>query len=92
MPRLAAALLMFLPLTAVSDFVGLVGGGLVAQGYHHIDPGFYWNSVLNLLVVKDFVVGFVKSPVFAVIITLVSCFNGFQATGGTSGVGAGTWP
>ena len=90
MPRLVAALLMFLPLTAISDFVGLVGGGFVAQAYHHIDPGFYWNSVLNLLVVKDFVVGFLKPPVFAVIITLVSCFNGFRASGGTSGVGDAT--
>lgn len=90
MPRLVAALIMFLPLTAISDFVGLVGGGVVAQGYHHIDPGFYWNSVLNLLVVKDFLVGFVKPPVFAVVITLVSCFNGFRASGGTAGVGAAT--
>jgi phospholipid/cholesterol/gamma-HCH transport system permease protein len=90
MPRLAAALIMFLPLTAVSDFVGLVGGGMVAQYYHHIDPGFYWNSVLNLLVVKDFLVGFLKPPVFATLITLVSCFNGLSATGGTVGVGNST--
>lgn len=90
MPRLVAALVMFLPLTAVSDFVGLVGGGMVAQAYHHIDPGFYWNSALNLLELKDFVVGFVKPPVFAVIITLVSCFTGFNASGGTVGVGKAT--
>lgn len=90
MPRLVAALLMFLPLTAISDFVGLVGGGIVAQAYHHIDPGFYWNSVLNPLIAKDFWVGFLKPPVFAVIITLVSCYNGFSASGGTVGVGRST--
>jgi len=90
MPRLIAALVMFLPLVAISDFVGLIGGGFVAQGYHHIDPGFYWNSVLNPLVVKDFFVSFLKPPVFAVIITLVSCFNGFSARGGTVGVGNST--
>ena len=90
MPRLVAALVMFFPLTALSDFVGLVGGGLVAQYYHHIDPGFYWNSVLNLLIVKDFVVGALKPFVFALIITLVSCFNGFSAAGGTAGVGRST--
>lgn len=89
-PRLFAALVMFLPLTALSDFVGLVAGGVVATTYHHIDSGFYWNSVLNLLEVKDFVVGFLKPPVFAVIITLVSCFNGFSAQGGTVGVGRST--
>jgi phospholipid/cholesterol/gamma-HCH transport system permease protein len=90
MPRLVAALVMFFPLVALSDFVGLVGGGLVAQAYHHIDSGFYWNSALNLLIVKDFVVGAVKPFVFAVIITLVSCFNGFSAQGGTAGVGRST--
>ena len=90
MPRLFAALVMFFPLTALSDFVGLVGGGIVAQIYHHIDPGFYWNSALNQLIVKDFVVGAVKPFVFAVIITLVSCFNGFSAQGGTAGVGRST--
>lgn len=90
MPRLVAALVMFFPLVALSDFVGLVGGGLVAQAYHHIDPGFYWNSALNLLIVKDFVVGAVKPFAFAVIITLVSCFNGFSAQGGTAGVGRST--
>ncbi len=89
-PRLVASLFMFFPLTAVSDFVGLVGGGIVAQVYHHIDPGFYWNSALNLLIVKDFVVGAIKPFVFAVIITLVSCFNGFAAVGGTAGVGRST--
>jgi phospholipid/cholesterol/gamma-HCH transport system permease protein len=90
MPRLVAALVMFLPLTALSCFVGLTGGAIVAESYHHIDSGIYWNSVLNPLLVKDFLVGFLKPPVFAVIITLVSCFNGFQATGGTVGVGNAT--
>jgi phospholipid/cholesterol/gamma-HCH transport system permease protein len=90
MPRLVASIVMFLPLTALSCFVGLTGGAVVAASYHHIDTGIYWNSVLNPLLVKDFLVGFLKPPVFAVIITLVSCFNGFEARGGTVGVGAAT--
>ncbi|MEO6939627.1 MAG: ABC transporter permease [Candidatus Kapaibacterium sp.] len=90
MPRLASALFMFLPLTALSIFVGLIGGGVVASTYHHIDSSFYWNSVLNLLVEKDWIVAFGKPPIFAIIITLVSCFNGFSAKGGTVGVGNST--
>jgi ABC-type transporter Mla maintaining outer membrane lipid asymmetry permease subunit MlaE len=31
MPRLFAALIMFFPLVALSDFIGLVGGGVVAH-------------------------------------------------------------
>lgn len=90
MPRLLSALIMFPPLTALCDFVGLLAGGLIAQYYHHIDPGFYWNSVLNRLLVNDFIVGFTKPPVFAIIITTVSCYNGFSAKGGTVGVGNST--
>jgi len=90
MPRLIASLIMFLPLTALSVGVGLLSGQIIASGLLGIDSGFYWNSVLNLLVPKDWVVGFIKPPVFAVIITLVSCFNGFSAKGGTTGVGRAT--
>jgi phospholipid/cholesterol/gamma-HCH transport system permease protein len=90
MPRLVAAFAMFLPLTVLSGVVGLTAGAYLAESYHHLDPGIYWNSVLNPLVLKDFLVGFLKPPVFAAIITLVSCFNGFAARGGTVGVGRAT--
>ena len=90
MPRLTAALVMFIPLVALSDFAGLQTAALVAQYYHKIDPGIFWNSIYPMLVPKDFVVSFLKAPVFAIIITLVSCFNGFSARGGTAGVGRST--
>ena len=90
MPRLVAALIMFLPLTALSDFAGLQSAAYMAEHYHRIDPGIFWNAVYPRLAPKDFVVGFLKAPVFAVIITLVSCFNGFSARGGTAGVGRST--
>lgn len=90
MPRLAAALVMFLPLTALADFSGLQAAAYLAEHYHHIDPGIFWNSVYPRLGPKDFVVGFLKAPVFAIIITLVSSFNGFSARGGTAGVGQST--
>jgi phospholipid/cholesterol/gamma-HCH transport system permease protein len=90
MPRLVAALVMFFPLTALADFSGLQAAGLLSEHYHHIDPGIFWNSVYPRLAPKDFVVGFLKAPVFAVIITLVSSFNGFSARGGTAGVGRST--
>jgi phospholipid/cholesterol/gamma-HCH transport system permease protein len=90
MPRLLAALIMFVPLIALSDFAGLQTGALVAEFYHKIDPGIFWNSIYPRLAPKDFVVSFLKAPVFAIIITLVSSFNGFSARGGTAGVGRST--
>ncbi len=90
MPRLVAALIMFLPLTALSDYAGLHSAAYMAEHYHRLDPGIFWNSVYPRLAPKDFVVGFLKAPVFAIIITLVSSFNGFAARGGTAGVGRST--
>jgi len=90
MPRLAAALIMFIPLTALSDFAGLQSAAYLAEHYHPLDPGIFWNAVYPRLGPKDFVVGFAKAPVFAVIITLVSSYNGFIAKGGTAGVGRAT--
>lgn len=90
MPRLTAALVMFIPLVALSDFAGLQTAALVAQYYHKIDPGIFWNSIYPRLAPKDFVVSFLKAPVFAILITLVSSFNGFSARGGTAGVGRST--
>ncbi|NTU92588.1 MAG: ABC transporter permease [Chlorobiaceae bacterium] len=90
MPRLMAALVMFFPLTALADFSGLQAAGLLSEHYHHIDPGIFWNSVYPRLTPKDFVASFLKAPVFAIIITLVSSFNGFLARGGTAGVGRST--
>ena len=90
MPRLVASLIMFLPLTALSDFAGLHSAAYLAEHYHRLDPGIFWNAVYPRLAPKDFVVGFLKAPVFAIIITLVSSFNGFSARGGTAGVGRST--
>ncbi|RFM24042.1 MAG: ABC transporter permease [Candidatus Thermochlorobacter aerophilum] len=89
-PRLVAALIMFPPLTALCDAAALLAGAFMAIGYHSLDPAFYWNPVLNYLIPKDFYVGFLKPPVFAILMTLVTCFNGFSATGGTVGVGNST--
>jgi phospholipid/cholesterol/gamma-HCH transport system permease protein len=90
MPRLVAALIMFFPLTALSDYAGLHSAAYLAEHYHKLDPGIFWNSVYPRLLPKDFVVGFLKAPVFAIIITLVSSYNGFSARGGTAGVGRST--
>ncbi|MDX2127570.1 MAG: ABC transporter permease [Chloroherpetonaceae bacterium] len=89
-PRLVASLIMFLPLTAFSIAIGLIGGSYIAENYLHLDPGIYWNSSIRYLNYRDFITFSIKPPVFAVMITLVSCYNGFSAKGGTVGVGEST--
>src|SRR5207244_1231222 len=64
-PRLVAALIMFLPLTLVADLVGIVGGMLVSDLWLHVDPSFYWHSAVYDLKVKALVVGFAAPVIFS---------------------------
>lgn len=86
-PRLVAALVMFLPLTLVADLVGLIGGMFVSDLWLHVDKSFYWHSAVYDLKVKDLVVGFTKPVVFSFFISTISCYYGLATTGGTIGVG-----
>jgi phospholipid/cholesterol/gamma-HCH transport system permease protein len=86
-PRLVAALVMFMPLTLVADLVGLVGGMFVSDVWLHVDKGYYWHSAVHDLKMKDIIVGFGKPVVFSFFISTISCYYGLTTTGGTVGVG-----
>lgn len=89
-PRLVASFLMFIPLIALCDLVGLISGAYLAEWDLHLDRGIYWNSVIDILRPMDWLVGFSKPPVFAIGISLISCYTGFTTQGGTAGVGRST--
>jgi len=86
-PRLLAALIMFLPLTLVADLVGLIGGMLVSDLWLNVDKSFFWQSAIYDLKIKDLIVGFAKPVIFSFFISTISCFYGLRTTGGTTGVG-----
>lgn len=86
-PRLVAALIMFLPLTLLADLVGIVGGMFVSDLWLHVDKSFYWHSAVYDLKVKDLLVGFAKPVIFSFFISTISCYYGLATTGGTLGVG-----
>jgi phospholipid/cholesterol/gamma-HCH transport system permease protein len=89
-PRVWAALFVFPLLTAVADFVGLLGGMLVAVYERHIDIYLYWNTIFYWVVIRDLLAGIGKSFFFGVIVTLIGCYNGLDMTGGTEGLGRAT--
>jgi phospholipid/cholesterol/gamma-HCH transport system permease protein len=86
-PRLVAAMVMFLPLTLVADLVGLLGGMFVSDLWLNVDKSFYWRSAVFDLKLKDLFVGFAKPVIFSFFISTISCFYGLSTTGGTVGVG-----
>jgi phospholipid/cholesterol/gamma-HCH transport system permease protein len=89
-PRVVATVLMLPLLTAVSDFVGLVGGFLVAYFTLRLGPVQFWTRAIHALDFGDLVQGFIKPFIFAFIISTVACFMGLRVKGGTQGVGRAT--
>jgi phospholipid/cholesterol/gamma-HCH transport system permease protein len=89
-PRMLAAVIVFPLVTVLADFMGLVGGMLVAVFDREVDPYLYWNTIAYWVVIRDFLTGLVKSLFFGIIVTLVGCYNGLATEGGTEGLGRST--
>jgi phospholipid/cholesterol/gamma-HCH transport system permease protein len=89
-PRTVAAVIMFLPLTLIADFVGIVGGMVVTKFSLHVDTSFFWNSAVSALGIKDIVIGYIKPLFFGFFVSTISCYYGYTAKGGTSGLGKNT--
>ncbi len=89
-PRLIATSVVLPLLTIVADFVGLVGGYMIANLTLNITTSQYWNTAWRALDWSDIVQGLLKPFVFAVVIALVGCFYGINTSGGTQGVGRST--
>lgn len=89
-PRVIATILMLPLLTAVADFVGLIGGYVVSHLELHISAAQFWKRAINALQFGDLVQGISKPFVFGLILATVGCFQGLNVTGGTQGVGRAT--
>ena len=89
-PRMLSGIVMTPILTVISDFVGIVGGWLVARVRLQVASGLYWSSVLKGLYMQDVWMGLIKPFVFGFIIASVACHVGLRTTGGTQGVGKAT--
>jgi phospholipid/cholesterol/gamma-HCH transport system permease protein len=89
-PKLVAALVMLPALTLIGDFLGILGGLVVAVLQLDLAPGLYLNNVLGSLTLEDVGSGVGKAFFFAYFITIVGCYNGLNASGGADGVGRAT--
>lgn len=89
-PRMLAMTIMLPFLTVVADFVGMVGGWLVALGLIGTTTAMYWTGVYEILEYEDVLQGLIKPLFNGFVISLVGCYYGITTTGGTQGVGRST--
>ena len=89
-PKIVATFIMLPALTAIGNFLGILGGLFIAVFQLDLTAGFYLNDVLDSLTLGDVFSGLGKSFFFAYFITVIGCYNGLHAEGGADGVGRAT--
>ena len=77
-------------LTVFADVLGVLGGMIMARAQLGVGFGEFIDRFDKAVSVTAYLVGVGKAPVFAAIIAMVGCFQGFRAQGGADSVGRQT--
>ena len=76
-PRIAASIISFPLLTAFFDLIGILGGYLTGVVLLGVDKGAYFYRIYTYLELVDIRGGFIKSLVFAVLVSTICCYEGY---------------
>ncbi len=90
LPRLFALVLMLPLLTFLAMMAGLAGGMAVCAASLGISPELFTVRLHESISITHFWVGISKAPIFAVVIALIGCLEGFQVQGTAESVGERT--
>lgn len=85
------ALIIALPLlTVFADLMGVLGGMFMANSLLDISFASFMERLSESVSVTSVMIGLGKSPVFAIMIAAVGCYQGFEAQHGAEQVGRHT--
>jgi phospholipid/cholesterol/gamma-HCH transport system permease protein len=85
--RVWAALICMIPLYLAALFASYLATQLVVTKFFGLSSGVYQHYFHLFLPPIDVFYSFAKAMVFAVAVTVIHCYYGYQATGGPAGVG-----
>lgn len=89
-PRLAAMVMMAPILSFYTCVLGVIGGGIVGQTQLNVPWEQYISMAMDIARLRELYVGLLKALVFGIVITAVSCYEGFTTRQGAVGVGQAT--
>ena len=89
-PKVYAITMTMPMLTLLSMLIGIFGALVIGLVYLDIGIRPFYNEVVNALILKDLVTGFVKSIVFAWLIVMIGAYYGFRVRTGAEEVGRAT--
>jgi phospholipid/cholesterol/gamma-HCH transport system permease protein len=87
LPRVMALLIALPLLTFFADIIAILGGAFMASAVMDMSFAQFLDRLQQAVEIKHFLVGMVKAPVFAVIISLVGCYEGMRVSGSAESVG-----
>jgi len=89
-PKLLALVIALPLLTVYADAAGLFGGMIMASSKLDVSFTVFLDRLTDAVSLSSFLTGIGKAPVFAAIIALVGCHQGFQVSGSADSVGRQT--
>lgn len=90
LPRLLALLIGLPLLTFLAMLAGIAGGLTVSAMTLDITPDAFLTRFHETVALRHFLVGLAKAPIFAVVIALIGCLEGFKVAGTAQSVGERT--
>jgi len=90
LPKIIALLIVMPLLTVFADVLGVFGGMIMAQAQLGVGFADFLDRFVKAVSVTALMIGIGKAPVFAFIIAVVGCFQGFRTKGGADSVGRHT--
>jgi phospholipid/cholesterol/gamma-HCH transport system permease protein len=89
-PRVTACILIFPMLSLISDYIGILSAMAISHSEFGIPYRYFLSKTFEHIHLTDVFGGLLKTVVFAFMISLVACWKGLTARGGTRGVGVAT--
>ena len=87
LPRIIGLVIALPLLVLYADIMGLIGGAVMCYFDLHVTIPAYLRELKQALEVRTLFVGLIKAPVFAFVIALVGCYEGFQVERNAASVG-----
>jgi len=90
LPKIIALMIALPLLTVFADVLGVFGGMIMARAQLGVGFGEFLDRFVKAVSITAYLIGICKAPVFAAIIAVVGCFQGFRTKGGADSVGRQT--
>jgi len=90
LPKLFGLLITMPLLSMWANLFGLLGGMLMAKGMLGVTFYDFFERFAEMVSVRSLWIGLFKTPIFALIVASVGCFQGMQVAGGADSIGRHT--